>query len=88
MWRLDEGETFEDARSRVDALANTEVPSIGSGLDAAESLVAIVNPFGSSQRLLLGVDLEPGTYVMAAIDQEEDGAEVGPTPELIEITVS
>lgn len=88
LWRVDDDQTLSDVRDRVNELANADVPAVGSGREAAQHLVGVVNPFGDSGRLLLGVDLEPGTYILAAISTEDEGEPEGGTTEQIRVTVT
>lgn len=88
LWRVDNDQTLAEVRNRVNELATADVPDVGSGREAAEHLIGVVNPFGDSSRLLLGVDLDPGTYILAAINTEDDGEPQGGTAEQIRIVVT
>ena len=87
LWKLAADDTLESARARLNELIDAEVPAAGSGREAAQHLVGVVNAFGPSGRLLLGVDLEPGRYVLAAINTDDDAEPDGGTTEQITIVV-
>ena len=88
LWRVQEGETLAEVRNRVDQLADAEIPPVGIGLEAGEALVGVVNAPGAFGRVLLGVDLEPGTYILAGINTDNDGEPAGGTLEQVRLTVS
>jgi hypothetical protein len=86
IWKIDPSQTLAEVRSHVNELADAEVPARGTGHEIAEHLVAAVYPPGESGRLVLGVDLEPGSYVVAAVDLDDD-ADFDGTIEQTSITV-
>jgi hypothetical protein len=88
LWRVDNDQTLANVRDRMNQLADAEIPPPGAGREAAQLLTVAVHPFGDSGRLLLGVSLDPGQYILAAINTDDDGEPEGGTAEQIHITVS
>lgn len=86
IWRVNPGQTLAEVRSHVNELSDADVPAHGTGTDIAEHLVAAVYPPGEAGSVLLGVDLEPGIYILAAVDLDDD-SEFDSTTEQILITV-
>jgi hypothetical protein len=86
LFRLRAGMTLTDAITALNGIFDYEVWPIGSGRDMAEYLVASAYPPLDGDHVDIGVDLDPGAYVLVALGYDSDGfAFAG--PEFIELTI-
>jgi hypothetical protein len=84
--KLDDGTTVEEFASAMAAFDDGPLPKGAAGKIPGE-LVTLFHDFGPDSSVFLGVDLEPGTYVLVA--QDSDLEDVPDVPvERIEIKVA
>jgi hypothetical protein len=86
IFKLDDGKTVEDFAKAIKVF--DEGPLQKGAADSLPGDIIIGEfDFGTTETLYLGVDLEPGTYVLVSDDSDVDDAPDVPV-EMIEITVS
>jgi hypothetical protein len=85
--RLDDGKTFGDMFAAVNGLFGEDPPKKGYLDEWPGELPFALSDFGGREKVSVAVDLEPGTYVLMALDTDAD--EPSPdAPEQITIKVS
>lgn len=86
--KLDEGKKFGDVVGTVDQLFVAEEPPAKGYLEEwPGELPFALGDIGATKSVTLALDLEPGTYVLAAFDTDADQISTNP-PEQITITVA
>jgi hypothetical protein len=84
--KLDDGKTFEDFAKAIKLFDEGPLPKNAANKLPGDFVVSSFD-FEDEEDLLIGVDLEPGTYVLIAQDSDADDVPEVPV-ERIEITVS